>query len=419
MYRLWPTCRWRMVWRSHGLARDPEVIRAYTSDPLVHDKISARSGWTCFRPARGLWSMPASSRCPCCWFTAAPTKSRRRRERRSLPPRFLLTARSRLWDGLYHETHNEPEKAEVLAFMIDWLRKHTLRMMPTCTRGVDMSSLLITHGQVFTLGQRNELIPDGAIFIEGDTIAEVGSTAALAARYPAPNGWTPAASWCCPGSVCGHTHFYGAFARGMAIPGAPATNFVEILERLWWKLDRALLWDDVRYSALVCLVDAIRHGTTTLIDHHASPNVIDGSLDIIAEAVKEAGLRASLCYEVTDRNGMEGARPASPRTSASSSAAAASAIRSWRRHSACTPRSPSPTRRWRHAPAAAEGPGHRLSHPRRRGHRRPGREPAQVRPARGRATAELRDPRPATPSPSTASTWMPTRRTSCAKPAPW
>jgi putative selenium metabolism protein SsnA len=83
---------------------------------------------------------------------------------------------------------------------------------------------------------------------------------------------------------------------------------VEILERLWWKLDLALLWDDVRYSALVCLVDAIRHGCTTLIDHHASPSVIDGSLDIIAGAVKEAGLRASLCYEVTDRNGEDGAR---------------------------------------------------------------------------------------------------------------
>ena len=111
-----------------------------------------------------------------------------------------------------------------------------------------------------------------------------------------------------PASICGHTHFYGAFARGMAIPGAPATNFLEILERLWWKLDRALLWDDVRASALICLVDAIRHGCTTLIDHHASPNVIDGSLDIIADAVKETGLRASLCYEVTDRNGMAGAR---------------------------------------------------------------------------------------------------------------
>jgi putative selenium metabolism protein SsnA len=169
-------------------------------------------------------------------------------------------------------------------------------------------SLLITHGNTFTLGQRNEQILDGAIYIEGDTIAEVGPTAALAAKYPTVKRLDAGGKIVLPASICGHTHFYGAFARGMAIPGAPATNFIEILERLWWKLDRALLWDDVRSSALVCLVDAIRHGCTTLVDHHASPNVIEGSLDIIADAVKETGLRASLCYEVTDRNGMDGAR---------------------------------------------------------------------------------------------------------------
>jgi putative selenium metabolism protein SsnA len=169
-------------------------------------------------------------------------------------------------------------------------------------------SLLITHGNTFTLGQRNEQIPDGAIYVEGDTIVEVGPTASLTAKYPHAARLDAGGKIVLPASICGHTHFYGAFARGMAIPGTPATNFLEILEKLWWKLDRALLWDDVRASALICLVDAIRHGCTTLIDHHASPNVIDGSLDIIADAVKETGLRASLCYEVTDRNGMDGAR---------------------------------------------------------------------------------------------------------------
>jgi putative selenium metabolism protein SsnA len=108
-----------------------------------------------------------------------------------------------------------------------------------------------------------------------------------------------------PGSICSHTHFYGAFARGMSIPGDAPKDFPEILEKLWWKLDKALTPEDVRYSALVCLVDAVKHGTTTLFDHHASPNAIDGSLDIIAEAVEQAGLRACLCYEVTDRDGPE------------------------------------------------------------------------------------------------------------------
>ena len=92
---------------------------------------------------------------------------------------------------------------------------------------------------------------------------------------------------------------------------SPATRpriFRKSLARLWWKLDKALTPEDVRYSALVCLVDAIKHGTTLLIDHHASPNAIDGSLDVIGEAVQAAGLRACLCYEVTDRDGPERAQ---------------------------------------------------------------------------------------------------------------
>jgi putative selenium metabolism protein SsnA len=106
-----------------------------------------------------------------------------------------------------------------------------------------------------------------------------------------------------PGNLCSHTHFYGAFARGMAIPGRSPQDFPEILHKLWWPLDRSLGPEDIRYSALVCLAEAIRHGTTTLIDHHASPNAIGGSLDILAEAVDRSGLRAVLCYEVTDRDG--------------------------------------------------------------------------------------------------------------------
>jgi cytosine/adenosine deaminase-related metal-dependent hydrolase len=170
------------------------------------------------------------------------------------------------------------------------------------------SNLLITNGHVFTLGHVNEQIANGAIYCEGDTIVEVGETTTLAVKYPAAERIDAGGKIVLPGMLCGHTHFYGAFSRGMAIPGTPATNFTEILERLWWKLDLALLWEDIQYSALICLVDAVKHGCTTLIDHHASPKAIDGSLDVIADAVKQSGLRASLCYEVTDRNGMEGAR---------------------------------------------------------------------------------------------------------------
>jgi putative selenium metabolism protein SsnA len=168
--------------------------------------------------------------------------------------------------------------------------------------------MLITNGTVITLGPNSRVIPGGAVYFEEDTIIEVGSTAELTAKHRHEEALDAQGEIVMPGLICGHTHFYGAFARGMAIPGEPPQDFVQILEKLWWKIDRALTLEDCQYSALVALADAIRHGTTTLIDHHASPNAIDGSLDAIAEAVLQSGLRASLCYEVTDRNGDAGAK---------------------------------------------------------------------------------------------------------------
>jgi len=168
--------------------------------------------------------------------------------------------------------------------------------------------MLITNSTLITFDEKNQVISDGAILIAGEHIADLGSTAELTAKYPDEEILDAQGKLAMPGLICAHTHFYGAFARGMAIPGEAPQNFPEILEKLWWRLDKALLWQDIRYSALVCLVDAIRHGTTTLIDHHASPGAIEGSLDVIAQAVEEAGVRACLCYEVTDRDGEEKTR---------------------------------------------------------------------------------------------------------------
>ena len=83
----------------------------------------------------------------------------------------------------------------------------------------------------------------------------------------------------------------------------PPTNFGEILERLWWRLDKVLTLEDVYYSAMVPIIDCIKNGTTTVFDHHASPNAVQGSLFKIGEATKRAGLRSCLCYEVSDRDG--------------------------------------------------------------------------------------------------------------------
>jgi putative selenium metabolism protein SsnA len=111
-----------------------------------------------------------------------------------------------------------------------------------------------------------------------------------------------------PGLVNAHTHLYSALARGMPGPGTPPRSFVEVLERVWWRLDRALDRDSTRASALVGGVEAALSGTTLLVDHHSSPSFIGGSLATIRDALEEVGLRSVLCYEVTDRNGEEGRR---------------------------------------------------------------------------------------------------------------
>jgi putative selenium metabolism protein SsnA len=168
--------------------------------------------------------------------------------------------------------------------------------------------MLITNALLATLGEKNQLLENAALYIEDDRIAEIGDTVALSKKYRDAEILDAQGQLVMPGNICAHTHFYGAFARGMAIPGDPPRDFPEILGQLWWPLDKALRDLDVKYSALVCLADAIRHGTTTLIDHHASPNAIQGSLDQIADAVGEAGVRACLCYEVSDRDGAERAK---------------------------------------------------------------------------------------------------------------
>lgn len=171
-----------------------------------------------------------------------------------------------------------------------------------------MEQLLIVNGRLVTWEADDEIMPDGALLLQDGHIADMGDSATLRQRYPNVRALDARDQLVMPGNICAHTHFYGAYARGMGIPGPAMKDFPDILERLWWRLDRALLDVDVHYSALVCLIDAIKHGTTTLIDHHASPSAINNSLDQIADAVSLAGLRAALCYEVTDRNGPQGAQ---------------------------------------------------------------------------------------------------------------
>lgn len=166
--------------------------------------------------------------------------------------------------------------------------------------------MIIKNGKLITWEKENQILEDSQLLIQDGMIKEIGAD--LEKNYPDEEVVDAGGQYVMPGNICAHTHFYGAFARGMGIPGDAPKDFPEILEKLWWPLDMALDEDGVRYSALVFAVDAIKNGTTTLFDHHASPNYIDGSLDMIGDVLLDAGLRGVLCYEVTDRNGPEGAK---------------------------------------------------------------------------------------------------------------
>ena len=111
-----------------------------------------------------------------------------------------------------------------------------------------------------------------------------------------------------PGLVCGHHHLYSALARGMPAPPQTPTSFQEILEQIWWRMDAALDLEMLRWSAMLGALEALESGTTAIVDHHESPNAIEGSLDVIADACAEVGVRVLCAYGITDRHGPEGAR---------------------------------------------------------------------------------------------------------------
>lgn len=163
--------------------------------------------------------------------------------------------------------------------------------------------LLLGNGMLITRDPSNPYIADGAVLIDGTAIKETGTTSDLRNKYAGAEFIDAKQGLIMPGFINAHMHFYSTFSRGMSVPGEPSQNFAEVLERLWWRLDKALTLEDTYYSALTALVDCIKCGTTTVIDHHASPNAVSGSLFEIARAAGEAGIRSSLCYEVSDRDG--------------------------------------------------------------------------------------------------------------------
>ena len=166
--------------------------------------------------------------------------------------------------------------------------------------------ILLANGKVITRDPDGTgYLPDGGVVTDGGRIVEVGTTSGLKAKYPQAEFVDARGGVIMPGLINAHTHIYSALARGLSIDGYAPTNFFEVLDGQWWYIDRNLDLEATRASAQALVIDSIKQGVTTIFDHHASFCEIPGSLMKIAEVTQEMGMRASLCYEVSDRDGEE------------------------------------------------------------------------------------------------------------------
>jgi putative selenium metabolism protein SsnA len=165
--------------------------------------------------------------------------------------------------------------------------------------------IVYTNGVIITNDDENRIIQDGAITVNAGHIQAVDQSSRIAVPSDV-HSVDLGGRIVMPGQILAHTHLYSYLARGLAPDMIPHT-FVEQLKAMWWRLDEALSLDDVYWSAKGACIDALKSGTTTVIDHHASPSCIEGSLEACARAISEIGVRGALAYEVTDRHGMENA----------------------------------------------------------------------------------------------------------------
>ncbi|RCW50693.1 putative aminohydrolase SsnA [Halanaerobium sp. MA284_MarDTE_T2] len=163
---------------------------------------------------------------------------------------------------------------------------------------------IIGGGTLITHDEKNRVIKDGGLLIDGERIKELGKTRELKKKYPDAVFKDYSGKIIMPGMINTHMHFYSTFARGMDLKtDRSPRHFLEILEKLWWRLDNSMNKDDIYYSAIYAILCGIKQGTTTIFDHHASYGKIGQSLSIITDAVRESGIRADLAFEISDRNG--------------------------------------------------------------------------------------------------------------------
>ena len=169
--------------------------------------------------------------------------------------------------------------------------------------------MIIGNGRLITNSDKVGFMDNGAVLVKNNVIEEVGSFEELKKAHPDEEVLDAQGNLIMPGMICAHSHIYSSYARGMA-PSGVTDNFFNILENLWWKLDRSLQIEDIKLNAFTTYAESIRSGVRQLIDHHASGHCIEGRWFALEESAKKIGVRTSLCFETTDRDGKEATKAA-------------------------------------------------------------------------------------------------------------
>lgn len=168
--------------------------------------------------------------------------------------------------------------------------------------------LIIGNGRMITRDASNPFLENGAVAMDGNTIVMVGVTNDVKKAYPDAEFVDARGGVIMPAFINAHEHIYSSFARGLSINGYNPKGFLDILDGMWWTIDRHLTLEQTKLSAYATYIDSIKNGVTTVFDHHASFGHITGSLNAIEEAAKDLGVRTCLCYEISDRDGMDKSR---------------------------------------------------------------------------------------------------------------
>jgi len=166
-------------------------------------------------------------------------------------------------------------------------------------------NLLIKNGVLVTMDKQRRILEGHSVAIENDRIVEIGKTEDMERRHKTAEVLDASGRIVMPGIICSHSHLYGMLLRGASLKIVPPSDFTQILQRVWWRVDEAMTLEDAYASALVACVEFAKSGVTTFADTYSGPNSISGVLDHIARAVNEVGIRGYVAFEATERHSMD------------------------------------------------------------------------------------------------------------------